>query len=878
MILAPEGNPITASNGKATGPAAGPTCAHCGQLVIDTRLAGEAEGEVFCCQGCRSIHAWLKSARMEGYYVLLEQSGKRAPQAFMGEEYQAFLTSLDEPGVLEGMGRRENGLHAVALACGEISCAGCGWLLERLLQGAEGVRTFDVDFLQGEAFLEYDPAQTSLKAILAVPAGFGYRLKPRQEGESRRHVPDRALLYRLAVSGACFANAMAFALAVYLGAFKGMPRSWVERFGMLGFLISLPAVGYAASPFFSGAWNALKARRFNIDVTVSIGIALSFALSLSSLIGGGNTNFSDSLTGLIFFLLLGRWTVRRFEAGLALKGRWFDALRPGRIRVHRNGDSESVDAREVREGEVLEILGGEYLPMDGNLATEEAWLDTSLLTGESRAARFRFGDAVFAGYLNVRGRIAIKSRGNPGSTRIAGLGKELAALVAGRRSLPDGVGKVAKWFTLAVIACGIATLAFHWSEGGGNALAAAASVFIISCSCALALAAPISRGLGLKRAMGMGFHFRSQTALEALRDIRCVLFDKTGTLTFMRRAVSQWTWVDPIGAGVPGRVETLHLIRSLAKRSLHPAALSLFRALESAPQGSGRLLAAEETVHFGMVGRFSEDLEVCICRFGAWEEPNGPFAGLGYAPPAPEELQGVSGLPAAGRGSGFGPVSACLFDSAVFVNGRLTALIRFTDEIKPDVRGLVSDLASLGVTAVLLSGDNAANVEAFARDAGFAQFHAALTPEEKRIRAREYRDRYGACLAVGDGFNDNLLFGASDLAMAVHGGAVDTSKGTDILFTGTRPSDLARLFSLAGRVRRSIVISFWVSGAYNAVAIFAAMRGGISPLTAALLMPLSSLSLCLVAALTVTVPRRRGQGRDVSGMEFRGKSWMFSMR
>jgi cation transport ATPase len=817
-------------------------CAHCGQLVIGSRVSGGQEGD-FCCEGCRSIHGWLKTARMEGYYDLLEQSGKKAPQAFVGAEYQAFLDSLDEPGVLQGLGRWRNGRHALALACGEISCAGCGWLLERLLQGADGVATFDVDFLHGEAFLEYDPERTSLKAILAVPAGFGYRLAPKRETGSARPVPDRALIYRLAVSGACFANAMAFSLAVYLGAFKGMPRAWVDAFGMLGILISLPAVGYASHPFFSGAWKALKSRRFNIDVTVSIGILLSFGLTLASLFGG-DTNFSDSLTGLIFFLLLGRWTVRRFEAGLALKGRWFDALRPGKIRASRLGKTEWLDAKDAREGEVIELLGGEYAPMDGTLMTQEAWLDTSLLTGESRAARFRFGDAVFAGYLNVRGRISIRTQGSASSTRIAGLGRKLDALVEGRRSLPDGVGRVAKAFTLGVIACGLATLGLHWHEGIGGALAAAASVFIISCSCALALAAPISRGLGLKRALEMGYHFRAQTSLEALSDVRCVLFDKTGTLTFMRRTVTQWTWM-PGPEGMPGgETGMLQAIKALSKRSLHPVALSLFRALEPTPEGEGRILDAREVAHFGMVGRFAgaspdQSAEICICRFAAWKDPDGEFHRLGYPLPAQAET-GMNG--AAGA------------DTCVFIDGRLAALIRFTDEIKPDVATLVPELAARGIASVLLSGDNAAKVDAFAKDCGFVHYHSGLTPEDKSRMARECRERFGAVLAVGDGFNDNLLFGSSDLAMAVQGGAVDVSKGTDILFTGQRPSDLIRLLSLAARVRRSISISFWVSGAYNAGAIYAAMSGGITPLMAALLMPLSSLSLCVVALAVVRAP------------------------
>ena len=818
-------------------------CSHCGQLVIGSRIS-DGQGDAFCCEGCRAIHGWLKSSRLEGYYDLMKQGGRKAPQATIGEDYKSLLASLDEPGALAGMGRWTGARHDLALESGEITCAGCGWLLERLLQGSKGVRTFDVDFIHGEAYLEYDSSLTTLKEILSVPAGFGYRLRPKSGAEPARPAPDRALLYRLAVSGACFVNTMAFSLAVYLGAFRGMPQAWLDAFGMMGLALSVPAVGYAAFPFFSGAWGALKAGRFNIDVTVSIGILLSFAVTVSSVFRAEGGNYSDSLTGLIFFLLLGRWAVRRFEAGLALKGRWFNALRPGRIRVRRGGKIEMIGSGETREGEIVELLGGEYAPMDGTLEATEAWMDTSLLTGESRASRFRFGDAVFAGYLNVKGRIAVRTFGTSGTTRIAGLGKVLDALVSGRRSMPDGVGKVAKWFTFAVLACGFATLAIHWNEGAGKALAAAASVFIISCSCALALAAPISRGLGLRRAMALGFHFRAHTSLEALRDVKCVLFDKTGTLTFTRRTVSAWTWTETFADDGGSEDVALQAIKTLSGRSLHPVAQSLHRTLESTPESGWRLQNGREVAHFGMVGRFAcgeaaPIRELCICRFAAWEEPDGEFRRLGYAKPFPEAT-GSRPLPVA--------------DSCIFLDGVLIALIRFTDEIKPDVAALVSGLERSGVTAVLLSGDNPAKVEAFAGSCGFRHFHAGLTPEDKGSWAAEYRERYGPCLAVGDGFNDNLLFGASDLAMAVHGGAVDLSKGTDILFTGPRPSDLIRLFAFAGKVKRSIGVSFWVSGLYNAAAIAVAMRGGVSPLFAAVLMPLSSLSLCLVALWFIRAP------------------------
>jgi P-type Cu2+ transporter len=632
-------------------------------------------------------------------------------------------------------------------------------------------------------------------------------------------------------------NSMAFAAAVYAGQPRGMPEAWVRAFGLAGFAVALPAVAYGAQPFYQGAWRAWRTGRFNVDATVTLGILVAFLASAHAALTGQGGNFSDSLSGLVFFLLAGRWAVRRFEAGLALEGRWFERLAPGHVRVRRGGTAMRVPAAEARAGDLVETGAGEYVPVDGVLETGEAWMDTSLLSGESRAARLLRGDRVFAGYLNLKGRAAVKLTAPGGQTRIAGLRRDLAALAAGRGPVPDGAGAVARRFTLAVAACAAAGFLLHLRQGLPHALETAASVFIVSCACALALATPINRGLGLKRARALGFHFRAQAALEALRGVRCVLFDKTGTLTFTRRAVSGWDWAGPWGSDPARQDSALRALRAATAGSLHPVSLSVQAALEILPPDGLRARSARELPHFGIAARVpgpsGRERAVCLCKYGAWEGP-GPFAGLGCA--APE-----GPLP---------PADACLF-----IDGTLAALIRFTEEIKPEAARLMAALQARGLAVALLSGDNAGKVRAFAGACGIGAWRAGLSPEAKRAAAKEYRRRYGSILAVGDGFNDSLLFGSSDLAMAVAGGAADRLEGVDILATGDRPMALASLFALADGVSRGVRRGYWASGLYNAGAIAAALAGWVTPLFAAVLMPISGLSLCLVAWLSI--PRQR---------------------
>jgi Cu2+-exporting ATPase len=767
---------------------------------------------------------------------MMDQSGKRAPRAWVGEAFRALLDSLDDPATLAGLGRWEGRKHAVTLRARDVTCAGCGFLVESLLRESPGVGAFEVDFIHGEAYLEYDADATSLRAVLAHLARFGYPLEPVDGAGGAKPEPDRGLLYRIAVAAFCFMNSMAFAAAVYAGLARGMAAGWERAFGLAGFAVALPAVAYSAQPFYQGAWRAWRAKRFNVDSTVTLGIAVAFLASAHAAWSGRGGNFSDSLSGLVFFLLAGRWAVRRFEAGLALEGRWFERLAPGHVTVRRGEGLARVPADSVREGEIVELGAGEYASVDGELAADEAWMDTSLLTGESRAARLRKGDRVFAGFLNLKGRAALRATAPRGRTRIAGLRRDLAALSAGRPPVPDGSGRVAMRFTMAVAVCALAAFAWHLRSGWTQALETSASVFIVSCACALALAVPINRGLGLKRARALGFHFRAQAALEALRGVRCVLFDKTGTLTFTRRSVAGWAWLGPWRDDASLQDDVLRSLRAATAGSLHPVSLSVQDALETLPPDGLRAAHAREFPHFGIVARVPDadgrERVICLCKYGAWGSA-GPFAEMGF--PVPE-----------------GPLPPA--DACVLIDGTLAALIRLTEEIKPEAARLVAALQARGLGVALLSGDNPGKVRAFAEACGIGEWKAALSPEAKRAAAEEYRRRYGRLLAVGDGFNDSLLFGSSDLAMAVAGGAADRLEGVDILAAGDRPMALARLFAVADGVSRGVRRGYWASGVYNAGAIAAALAGWVTPLFAAVLMPISGLSLCLLAWLSI--PRR----------------------
>lgn len=833
--------------------AASSVCLHCGGPILATEIHDE-QGQTFCCQGCLEVHVLLDGKGWGQFYDLLQQGGGKAPRAQGSREYAQFLDTLRMPTGLVGVGHYRDHNHNVSLISREVNCAACGFLIENLLREHPAVQNYEVDFIHGDLELTYDTSKAHLADILGLMAkvGFRFRLRDRlaetaaQTGlKSGAPSIDRGLILRMAVSGASFANAMAFSLANYFGLFKAIDLYWAKAFGWFALLAALPAALYGGSYFFAGAWRAVRARVFSIDLTVSIGIVLALIVSLDALFAGKpEASYADSLAGLVFFLLLGRWAVRQFESSLVLRSRWFEALRPPMVLVMPSSVASGLPEapsptpmplESVKPGQTVRLLPGTYAPFDGILLSPRAVVEMSVLTGESRRKELRQGDPLFAGARLIDEQADIQVSATPGGTRIAGLLQKLTDLQKSREK-PDSMReRVALAFTSVVALVAIAAFGVHFSEGWRQAFLTAAAVFIISCACALALAVPISRGLGLKRAFNLGFHFRSQEILERLAETRVVLFDKTGTLSFSERHLKTWTWLPQVS--LPASPEAItSALAKLCRHSRHPVAASLAEGLAS--DAEIPITEVREVLGFGLFGhaRIGEKtMQLALVRGDALFNTSQLSEHRLQMPPA-------TSLPAQ------------VPTSALFCEGQCVATLELTEEIRPDIPGLVSALRAQGIYTALLSGDEPERVADFAHRCGFTHFFGGLSPEAKQTEAARLKAAHGFTLAIGDGFNDSLLLGEADVGLVVAGDLPMVAEGADGLFTGNSPAALIDLLAISRGVQKSLIACYGVSGLYNAFSLTIAFLGWVSPLFAAILMPLSSITLGLTAYLAI--PRK----------------------
>ncbi len=813
-------------------------CSHCNADLLGAGLSGE-DGAKFCCEGCRVVYHLLSGSDGGRYYELMDLGKARPPRAGLSRDYQVYLEGFRNPEALRRIGAWQGNSHSLTLQCSDMQCAACGWLMERVLGDTSGVLDYDVDFIHGEMHVRYDVTRVALPDVLENIGSYGYAFKPKSASETRPAL-DRGAWMRIAVAAACFLNAMAFSVGPYFGFANGMSVEWRRVLGNWSFASALPAVFYAAFPFYQGAWRALRSRAFTIDVTVTLGIAIAFSVSLGSVLSGGSSNYSDTLSGLVFFLLLGRYAVRRFEGGLMLRSRWHESLSPGSVKVLRNRKTIWIPLEEVREGEVVEIDASAYLPVDGEVVTEFGQVDTAFLTGEDRPRPFQAGDFLFAGYRVLGNALRLRVVNPHRKTRAASLRQALESMAGRKHQRNQRREHVALAFTIAVIVAAVVAFVLHRGSGWGHALETSASVFIVSCSCALALAVPISRGIGLLRAHRLGFHFRDQETLERLSGIRSVIFDKTGTLTFTRRKVARWEWLS-MDLGDEARARTMAAVERLTRMSCHPVSTAIHDSLGG---GTGEVSGFSEIPHFGIQGIWHEgnsSLRLALCRFGAWEISGSgaeDFHDLRLTVPKASEIPSEGSVP-----------QACLF-----VNGKLSACIWLSEELKPGVQSLVGELKKKNIPVLLLSGDHPDRVRNFALQCGFTDYRGGLSPEDKQAQAKIFQEKHGPALAVGDGFNDSLLFGEASVALAVQGAAGPMAEEADAFMTSANPESIASLLRIGHGARLSLRNCYVVSAVYNAGAVSLAMAGLVSPLVAAILMPLASLSLCATA--WTTIPKR----------------------
>ncbi len=776
-------------------------CAHCGLPA-----PAPADGvQAFCCPGCRSVYALIHEVGAEGFYRF--RDGPTAPAETTDDDFERFDDARFRARYVQAA---PDGTATVELHLTGVHCAACVWLVERLPRLHAGVIDARLEWTRGRARIRWDETATTLSAVARTLGRFGYVSHPLRDADGRaRDAEDRDLLIRIAVAGASAGNAMLIAFALYGGAFHGMASEHSSFFCWASLAASLPGVVWGGSVFFRGAWAALRSGALHMDLPISIGIAVGFGASAVNTVRGAGDVWFDSVTALVFLLLCGRWLQHRRQRHAADATRVLLALAPPTARRREaSGRVATVSIEAVDVGDRLVVAVDDTVPVDGRIAVGRSAIDRSLLTGESQPVAVAPGDAVHAGTVNRGAPIEIDVEHVGDATR---LGKIARLVEEGARRRPRIVrlaDRIAAWFAGGVLVAAAATVAAWWGVDPTAAIANAVALLVVTCPCALGLATPLAVGVALGRAASAGMLIKGGDVVERLARPGRVWLDKTGTLTTGDMRVVDFDG-DPVALALAARLE-----RDVS----HPIA----RALAGA-DGAERF--ADATV---------DDVEATPGR-GVRGTVDGRRVVVGAADWVLDGACGddVERIARAGRT----PI-------AIRIDGALAGIAAIGDVPRADAGDALARLTDAGWRVGILSGDRPEVVAAVGRTLGLAEddLIGGATPEDKLARI-EADAAAGSVVMVGDGVNDAAALAAATVGVAVHGGAEASLAAADAFLTRAGLAGVADLVDGARRTRRLIVRNIAFSIGYNAIGAALCAAGLVGPLVAAVLMPLSSLTV-----------------------------------
>lgn len=776
------------------------TCYHCGEACEDDIIMYDDNS--FCCHGCKAVYELIKESDLQEYYSGEELKTGKVPDQMAAERKFHYL---DLPEVVQGLLRyQDEQISLVRFHIPGIHCSSCIYLLEHLPKLSKHILKAEVNFIRKEVAITFDHHQISLKQVAVLLSGLGYA--PAIHLDSLSHSPGQrrsTIGMKIAVAGFCFGNSMLISLPEYLDTGFQLESSFKSLFGWINLLLAFPVVFYAASDYFVSSWRGLKHGYLNIDVPISLGILTLFLRSIFEIVFEAGPGYVDSLNGLIFFLLLGKWYQGKTYEALSFD-RDYTSYFPISVTRLLGKVEESVMIRDLKAGDHILIHNQELIPADGIIEKGTGKLDYSFVTGESEPVYKRRGERVFAGGRQAGGQLEIRLEKAVNNSELTQLWNSQGLQKEHRNQYNTLIDQVSKYFTITIVLLAVGTAAYWWMADPGKIWNSVTAVLIIACPCALALTIPFSQGHSMRILGAKGIYLKNAGVIETISRIREIVFDKTGTLTKN----------DPMNIRFCGETlndRELALIKTVTSNSAHPLSRLITNHL---PDAVGKLPIDQ---YNELVGQGVE------ASIGSDDVRYGSAAWLNVA------------------------LDTELHESQVHleINGRYKGYF----SVRADYRaGIFDDLRALRkpYKLHLLSGDN--ETEEQVLKPYFDQVNFNQKPVEKLAYIRSIPER---TLMIGDGLNDAGALKSADAGFAVCEDIHQFSPACDAMIAAEAIGRIPDVLKFSKGVIAVAVIAFLISFSYNVVGLSFAVTGNLTPIISAILMPISSVSV--VGFITIAV-------------------------
>lgn len=796
-------------------------CYHCALPVPSgSRFTAVILGErrELCCPGCQAVAEAIVAGGLESYYQHRSEASAN-PEALPVQLVDE-LALYDRADVQQPFVRHEGELAETTLLMEGISCAACGWLIEKHLRSLPAVAEARLNLSNHRLHVRWADSQLPLSQVLSELRLIGYAAHPYQADRASEQLAseNRLALRQLGVAGLLWFQAMMATMATWpefnidLSPELHTILRWVALF------LTTPIVFYSCAPFFKGALRDLRTRHLTMDVSVSLAIGAAYIAGIWTSITGVGELYFDAVGMFALFLLAGRYLERRArERTAAATAQLVNLLPASCLRLGADGQSERILLSELRLGDKVLVHPGAILPADGKILDGQSSIDESLLTGEYLPQPRSIGDAVTAGTLNVEGALTVEVLALGQDTRLSAIVRLLDRAQAEKPRLAEIADRAAQWFLLFSLVAAAAIGLLWWQLDASRAFWIVLAMLVATCPCALSLATPTALTAATGTLHKLGLLLTRGHVLEGLNQIDTVIFDKTGTLTEGRLALRS---IQPLGD--LDSQQCLGLAAALENRSEHPIA----RAFGRAPLAAEEVLSMPGLGLEGLVGeqrlRIGQPAFVCelsACAVPAMPNEAGQWLLLG-------DTQG--------------PLAWFVLD----------------DRLRSDAPALLAACKARGWNTLLLSGDSSPMVASVAAELGIDEARGGLRPDNKLQVLQQLHRQGRKVLMLGDGVNDVPVLAAADISVAM-GSATDLAKtSADAVLLSNRLDALVQAFSLARRTRRIIIENLLWAGLYNGLMLPFAALGWITPVWAAIGMSISSLTVVLNALRLTRLPRQ----------------------
>jgi Cu+-exporting ATPase len=771
-------------------------CFHCGsQCIDDVIIINEKH---FCCNGCKTVYQILNENDLCAYYDFNEHAGI-SPNTQVRKDKFAYLDNTEIENKLIQF--KDSKQTHVTFYLPQIHCSSCLYLLENITKINQNIITSKINFSKREIFIVFNHHAISLRKVAEILASVGYEplISLNNAAQVKKKI-SRAKIYKIGVAGFCFANIMMLSFPEYLSGSTYVEPALKNLFSYMSLLLSLPVLFYSATEFYTSAWHGLKNKYLNIDIPVVLAILITFFRSLYHLFYLGENGYFDSMSGLVFFMLIGRIAQDKTQQYLSFE-RDFTSFFPIAVNKLFDKTFKPVPIEQLKENDVIQIYANEIIPVDAMLSKGNASIDYSFVSGESTPVAANIGDIIYAGGKQTGEKIELMVVKPMNQSYLTNLWNKQNA--TNKENKNTFVDTLSKNFTILVfIIAGIAFL--YWAMIGKVAvgLDVLTTVFIIACPCTLLLAATFTYGNMLRIFAKNKVYIRHYNVLEKINEIDTIVYDKTGTLTQAANVA-----INFIGEELSAKEKIL--IKSTAANSKHVYSKSIvqFFAEENVVSNTN----FKETIGKGIEAWIDEHY-IKIGSPAFFNKPNELHKSIMYVA-IDNKLLGY------------------FITSNVYRKGFSAILKKLDNHYKQ----------------IILSGDSIAEKDFLEKTLGKnIQIHFNQKPEDKLKFIQQLQQNKQQVLMIGDGLNDAIALKESDVGIAITENNNNFTPACDIILDASFFEKFYQLFLFSKEGKKIIKLSFSFSFIYNVIGLYFALQGLLSPLIAAILMPSSTISIIAI--------------------------------